>query len=57
MGAVIGNRFGAGVNQIWLDDVNCAGTETGIEQCAHSPWGASNCGHMQDVSLRCGESV
>lgn len=55
MGAVIGNRYGAGTGQIWLDDVNCTGTETGIQQCAHRPWGTYDCSHTDDVSISCGE--
>lgn len=55
IGTVIGNRHGAGTGTIWLDDVNCIGTETGIDQCVHNPWGVHNCGHEQDVSISCGE--
>ncbi|KAL3854705.1 hypothetical protein ACJMK2_013963 [Sinanodonta woodiana] len=39
---------------IWLDDVKCAGTESSIGECSHRPWGDNNCGHYEDVAIRCG---
>lgn len=54
---VIGNLFGAGTGQIWLDNVNCSGTETGVELCAHNAWGMNDCTHSEDVSISCGESM
>ena len=57
MGAFIGNRYGAGADPIWLDDVNCNGTESGLEECTHPGWGQHNCSHNDDVSISCGESL
>lgn len=53
IGAFIGNRYGAGNGQIWLDDVRCAGTEYGIDRCNHRAFGLHNCNHSQDVSITC----
>lgn len=53
VGAVIGNRYGAGEDPIWLDDVICTGIESGIEQCVHLPWGTNDCDHSEDVSISC----
>ena len=39
--------------RIWLDDVRCTGTETHINQCRHRGWGSHNCGHSEDVAIRC----
>ena len=57
MGEVISNRYGAGADPIWLDDVTCAGTERGIDKCIHSAWGVHNCDHNDDVSISCGGSL
>lgn len=56
IGTVIGNRHGAGTGPIWLDNVNCTGTETSIKQCAHNGWGVRNCSHGDDVSISCGDT-
>ncbi len=42
-----------GSGDIWLDDVSCTGLETDIALCPHNPWGSHNCGHGEDVSVRC----
>ena len=45
--------YGEGSGQIWLDDVNCVGTEEMIRNCSHSGWGSHNCTHKEDVSINC----
>ena len=37
-GWFISNRYGAGSGQIWLDQVQCSGTETNIANCPHNSW-------------------
>ena len=49
----MGNIYGPGKGQIWLDHVVCNGNESRIESCDHSPWGVYNCSHRQDVSVSC----
>lgn len=44
---------GLGSGPIWLDNVNCTGSEERIEDCTHNGWGISNCGHGEDVSVSC----
>ena len=39
--------------QIWLDEVNCAGSEASIFQCPHGGWGVHNCAHSEDASVMC----
>ena len=45
--------YGQGSGQIWLDDVNCVGTEENIADCLHSGWGSHNCIHEKDASVNC----
>ena len=52
-GQYIGSRYGAGNGTIWLDDVECNGTEKNIKHCQHKGWGSCNCTHDEDVSVSC----
>ena len=45
--------FTNGAGQIWLDDVQCAGTETRLIDCPARPLGQHNCGHTEDAGVRC----
>lgn len=44
--------FSAGVGDIWLDDVECIGTENSIFECKIF-LDNHNCHHTQDVGLKC----
>ncbi|OPJ79781.1 macrophage receptor MARCO [Patagioenas fasciata monilis] len=43
----------AGTGPIWLDDVNCRGSESSIFDCSKSNWGVHNCNHNEDAGLEC----
>ena len=45
--------YGQGGGQIWLNDMNCIGTEETIADCPHSGWGSNNCSHEKDASVNC----
>ena len=51
--AVLRAGFGQGADPIWLDNVNCAGTEENIDSCPHNAWGVHNCGHFEDAGVIC----
>ncbi|NXV26021.1 MARCO protein, partial [Rissa tridactyla] len=42
-----------GSGQIWLDDVNCRGSEYSIFDCPKPNWGVHNCSHNEDAGVEC----
>ena len=49
--------FTNGAGQIWLDDVACRGTERRLIDCTARPLGSHNCGHIEDVGVRCSSTT
>jgi len=45
--------YGKGNGQIWLDSLNCVGTEHTIRMCSHRGWRNKNCDHWQDAGVKC----
>ncbi|XP_009955617.1 PREDICTED: deleted in malignant brain tumors 1 protein-like [Leptosomus discolor] len=52
LSATSGARFGRGHDPIWLDEVNCTGTEDTLFDCRASAWGENNCFHGEDAGLQ-----
>ena len=46
-----------GAGQIWLDNVQCSGTENRLIDCRASPLGTHNCIHNEDAGVRCQPTV
>ncbi|XP_052786686.1 scavenger receptor cysteine-rich type 1 protein M130-like [Mya arenaria] len=45
--------YGPGTGMIWLDDMSCNGEERSLFNCPGVVIGKHNCGHVEDVGIRC----
>ena len=45
-----------GTGPIWLDDVNCTGSECSLSECSHKSWLVHNCYHEEDAGVFCGRT-
>ena len=48
-----GAFYGQGSGRIWLNNLNCTGTELNIGNCSHRGWGIENCSHSEDAGVKC----
>ncbi|XP_006872492.1 PREDICTED: lysyl oxidase homolog 3 isoform X2 [Chrysochloris asiatica] len=46
-------KYGPGTGRIWLDNINCRGTEQSVTECASRGWGNSDCTHDEDAGVIC----
>ena len=42
------SNYGSSTNQVWLDDVQCIGNETSIDQCSHNGFNIYDCNIFYD---------
>ena len=45
--------FGQGSGTIWLDNLQCSGSENCLGNCTNNGWGVHNCIHFEDAGVRC----
>lgn len=50
---VVRAGFGQGTGTIWLDNVDCVGSEGTLIQCPANAFGRHNCDHSEDAGVRC----
>ncbi len=51
--AIGGAAFGQGSGHIWLDNVNCTGSESTLDLCRHAGWGKHDCEPSEDAGVAC----
>ena len=51
--AYVNAQLGEGTGNILLDEVQCTGSESALNECRHIGWGRGYCGHNGDTGVVC----
>ncbi|KAJ8047464.1 Deleted in malignant brain tumors 1 protein [Holothuria leucospilota] len=51
--AFVSAWFGYGSGPIWLNNVECTGSERTLRECLNQGWGTLSCSHSEDAGVRC----
>ena len=46
-------RYFAGPGVVWLDRVQCTGSESSLKKCPHAGYGATSCSYYQYAAVNC----
>ena len=53
LAAPVNAHYGEGTGPIWLDNLQCLGTELDVFACVHNGIGEHDCDHNEDASAEC----
>jgi len=52
-GQALGTQYGPGEGIIWMEELECVGSEKSLADCPFIGWVTHDCDHDEDVSITC----